>query len=203
MKSLDNMRKSSMRGISLSLILIFVITVVTVPSSVYAQEQIGVQSTSFEKSTIIEFTNEGNDPVHSVRIWLGSEFEFESFKTEMGWTGDKTPQGVIIFTPTEPVVNGESVKFGVKTNESINLSGINWKALDQGGKQIEIGKSIPGGLSDPVKEVEEELGVLENSTFRVIPEKPNAGGDIRVTGNNFGKSQEFEFFINAKSLLYT
>ena len=59
MKWLDNMRKSSMRGISLSLVLIFAITVVMIPSSVYAQEKIGVQSTSFEKSTIIEFTNEG------------------------------------------------------------------------------------------------------------------------------------------------
>ena len=62
--------------------------------------------------------------------------------------GEKTPQGVIIFTSKEPVNSGESVKFGVKTNAS--KPGINWKAIDQKGEQIEIGKSLPNDLSDKV-----------------------------------------------------
>ena len=194
------MHKSSARGIFLSLILIFAITVVTIPSSVYAQEAIDVQSISFDKSTIIEFTNDTTESVHSFRIWLGSEMEFESFKTESGWTGDRTPQGVIVFTSAEPVTKGQTVKFGVKTNEP--KPGINWRALDQNGQQIQIGKSVPGDLSNPqlTQIVDKEPGVSTNSAFRIIPDKPNAGGDIRVTGNNFGKSQEFEFLLNTKSL---
>ena len=31
------------------------------------------------------------------------------------------------------------------------------------------------------------------STFRVVPEKPNIGSTIRVTGDKFGASQEFDF----------
>ncbi len=63
----------------------------------------------------------------------------------MGWLGEKTPQGVIIFTSSEPIKPGESVKFGVKTNES--NPGINWKALDKKGEQMGVGKSIASDIS--------------------------------------------------------
>ena len=46
----------------------------------------------------------------------------------------KTPQGVIIFTSSEPIKPGESVKFGVKTDKA--KPGINWKALDEKDKQM-------------------------------------------------------------------
>lgn len=189
-----------MRGILLSLILIFALSVVSGPLFSFAEGQVSVKSTSFEKSTIIEFTNEGTKEIHSFRIWLGSEFNFESFKTESGWTGEKTPQGVIIFTTQDPVDSGESVKFGVKTNES--KLGINWKAIDAKGVQIEIGKSVPEDLTSKISTSSstQSTGVLENSSFRIIPDKPNAGSSIRVTGDNFGPSGQFEFFINTKKL---
>ena len=43
-------------------------------------------------------------------------------------------------------------------------------------------------------------GIFETSSFRIIPDKPNVGGTIRVTGDNFGASQEFKFYINSKKL---
>ena len=144
-----SMNRSSMRGIFLSLILIFTLSVISIPIESYAADEVIVKSLAFEKSTIIEFTNEGNEEVNSFRIWLSSDYNFESFKTENGWIGEKTPQGVIIFTSTEPVKKGESVKFGVKTNES--KPGINWKALDKKSEQIEIGKSIAKDLGDQVQ----------------------------------------------------
>jgi len=111
----------------------------------FSVEEIMVKSIFYEKSTIIEFTNEGKEDVNSISIWLGSDYTFESFKTEMGWLGEKTPQGVIIFTSSEPIKPGESVKFGVKTNES--NPGINWKALDKKGEQMGVGKSIASDFS--------------------------------------------------------
>jgi len=194
------MHKSSMRGMFLSLILVFTLSVILLPFYSYAEGTVIVESTSFEKSTIIEVTNDGAKEIHSFRIWLSSEFNFDSFKTESGWVGEKTPQGVIIFTSKEPVNSGESVKFGVKTNAS--KPGINWKAIDQKGEQIEIGKSMPNDLSDRVStsSITKSTGVLENSSFRIIPDKPNAGSTIRVTGDDFGESQQFEFFINTKKL---
>jgi hypothetical protein len=199
MKKMFSMNKSSMRGIFLSLILIFTLSVISIPIESYAVDEVIVKSIAFEKSTIIEFTNEGNEEVNSFRIWLSSDYNFESFKTENGWIGERTPQGVIMFTSTEPVKKGESVKFGVKTNES--NPGINWKALDKKGEQIEIGKTIAKDLGDStIISPNTDKGVLENSSFRIIPDKPNAGGSIRVTGDNFGASQEFEFLINTKKI---
>ena len=199
MKQILLMSDSSLRGIFLSLILIFALSVISITINAYAEDEIGVKSFAFEKGTIIEFTNEGKEEVYSFRIWLGSDYNFESFKTEKGWLGEKTPVGVIIFTSAESVKQGESVKFGVKTNES--KPGINWKALDKKGEQIEIGKSIAKDWTDNVStSMNTGKGVLENSFFRIIPDKPNAGGSIRVTGDNFGSLQKFEFFIDTKKL---
>lgn len=199
MKQIVLMSDSSLRGIFLSLILIFALSVISITINAYAEDEIGVKSFAFEKGTIIEFTNEGKEEVYSFRIWLGSDYNFESFKTEKGWLGEKTPVGVIIFTSAESVKQGESVKFGVKTNES--KPGINWKALDKKGEQIEIGKSIAKDWTDNAStSMNTGKGVLENSFFRIIPDKPNAGGSIRVTGDNFGSLQKFEFFIDTKKL---
>ena len=192
------MSKSSMRGVFLSILLIFTLSAI---SSVYAEGEIIVKSTSFEKSTIMEFSNEGSNAIHSVRVWLGSGYNFESFKVESGWTGEKTPQGVIIFTSKDMLHSQDSVKFGVKTDKA--KPGINWKALDKNGKQIEIGKSIPGDISDGVSTTSNtstSKGILPDSSFRIIPNKPNAGGDIRVTGVDFAPSQNFDFFINTKKI---
>ena len=189
-----------MRGIFLS-ILVLIIGFATI-SNVYA-ETVNAKSVGLEETTIIEFTNEGNKDINSFRIWLASDFNFKSFKTEKGWTGEKTPQGVIVFTSSEEVKQNESVKFGVKTDKVV--SGINWKALDKNGKQIEIGKTIVGELpkvnsSSEFGETKSGNGILSDSVFRIVPEKPNVSSTIRVTGDNFGANQEFDFIIDKKKI---
>ena len=195
------MKISSMRGICLSLILILSISLTMLPNIVYGEDEVIVESTSFEKGTILEFNNNGKDEIKSLRIWLSSDFNFESFKSESGWTGEKTPQGVIIFTSSGLLKPNDSVKFGVTTDKA--KPGINWKALDNNDKQIAIGKSVSEDLANKVStssKTTPSKGILENSSFRIIPDKPNAGGDIRVTGNNFEPSKNFEFSINEKKL---
>ena len=198
------MNKSSMRGIFLSITLLFSIILVIIPSNAYAEE-VNVKSFAFEETTIIEFTNDSDQVVNTFRIWLGSDFSFKSFKTEKGWVGEKTPQGVIIFTSSETIKPGESVKFGVKTDKT--KPGINWKALDKSDKQIDIGKVLPGELPKVIQntkpgQIPENTGtgVFTESTFRIIPEKPNVGSSIRVTGDKFAASQEFDFYINSKKI---
>ena len=195
-----SMSISSMRGIFLSLILVFSISLILFPNTVYGQEVV-VEGTAFEKSTILEFTNNGIDEVKSLRVWLSSDYNFESFKSESGWTGDKTPQGVIIFTSSDMLKPNDSVKFGFTTDQA--KPGINWKALDKDDKQIAIGKSVSEDLAEKVStssKTSVSKGILEDSSFRIIPDKPNAGGDIRVIGDNFVPSMNFEFSINAKKL---
>ena len=200
-KEMDSMNTSSMRGIILS-ILVFSISLAIIPN-VYA-ENVNAKSIGFEETTIIEFTNDGATDVNSFRIWLGSDFSFKSFKTEKGWVGEKTPQGVIVFTSPEAVKPGESIKIGVKTDKI--STGINWKALDKSDKQIAIGKTVAGEIPEPQvvtkssDKTVSENGILEKSVFRIVPEKPNLGSTIRVTGENFGATQEFDFIIDSKKI---
>ncbi len=199
------MNKSSMRGIFLSIILLFSIVIILIPSNAYAEE-INVKSVALEETTIIELTNNSNKEVNTLRIWLGSDFNFKSFKTEKGWVGEKTPQGTIIFTTSESIKPGESVKFGIKSDKA--KQGINWKALDKENKQMSIGKvlpkEIPKVVTNPDIRSEQTSGnnveFNTESSFRVIPEKPNVGSSIRVTGDKFAASQEFDFYIDSKKI---
>ena len=202
MKQLEHMSKSSTRGVFLSVVLCLTVAII-IPINAYAIETINAKSVSFEETTIIEFTNSGKEDANSFRIWLDKDINFKSFKTESGWIGEKTPQGVIIFTSSESVKSGESIKIGVKTDK-IN-PGINWKALDKNEKQIEIGKAVPKELPKPIKNEtptgeNSRGGILSDSTFRIIPDKPNVGSTIRVTGDNFGASQQFDFYINSDKI---
>ena len=199
MRSLNYMSRSSTRGIILSIALLFSIAFISIPS--YA-EGVSVKSIALDETTVIELTNNSDVDINTLRIWLGSDFSFKSFKTEKEWVGEKTPQGVIIFTSSEAIKPGESVKFGVKTDKP--SSGINWKVLDKQDKQIGTGKSIASSLSDIVgnPSVKENAGtsILAESTFRIVPEKPNIGSTIRVAGEKFGASQEFDFYIDSKKI---
>ncbi len=209
MANLNYMNKSSTRGIFLSITLLFSIILIVIPSNAYAEE-VNVKSFAFEETTIIEITNDSNEEVNTFRIWLGSDFSFESFKTEKGWIGEKTPQGVIIFTSSETIKPGESVKFGVKTDKI--KPGINWKTLDKEDKQTSTGKVSPEELSDVIQNIEpkQEQSIentdvvvvydISESIFRIVPEKPNVGSSIRVTGDKFAVSQEFDFYIDSKKI---
>lgn len=192
----------SNKGIILSLILITSIFTLTAIPELYAQEQpVTAKSVGFEETTIIEFQNNDNTPVDTFRIWLGSDFNFKSFKTERGWTGEKTSQGIIIFSTSTPLQSGEIVKFGVKTDKS--KPGINWKALVNDDQQIALGKTLVSESSStipPTGTSDDGDGVLEASTFRLIPEKPSVGSSIRVTGDNFGANKKLDFYIDTKKI---
>ncbi|MFQ5782112.1 MAG: biofilm-associated protein [Nitrosopumilus sp.] len=200
------MNKSSTRGVFLSVALLFSIVLITIPSIAYAEE-INVKSFALEETTIIELTNDSDEDINTFRIWLGKDFSFKSFKTEEGWVGEKTPQGVIIFTSSKAIKPGESVKFGVKTDKA--EPGINWKALDKDNKQMDTGKVLPGELpkvveNTPPKQEQatenKSTEIFTESSFRIVPEKPNIGSSIRVTGEQFGASQEFDFYIDSKKI---
>ena len=209
MANLNYMNKSSTRGIFLSITLLFSIIIIVIPSNVYAEE-VNVKSFAFEETTIIEVTNDSDESVNSFKIWLGSDFSFKSFKTEEGWVGENTPQGVIIFTSSETIKPGESVKFGVKTDKA--KPGINWKTLDKEDKQTSTGIVSSEELPDVIQNIEPKqeqstentdvvvvYDILE-SNFRIVPEKPNVGSSIRVTGDKFAVSQEFDFYIGSKKI---
>ena len=122
-------------SIVFSLLLIFSIVVFSSIENGHASQIIGI-GTGFDNSSILELKNpRGNtEEINTVRIWLSGDNEFKTFKTEKGWMGKNTPQGVIIFSSQNNVNPGESVKFGIKTLRDNPT--INWKALDSNGDVI-------------------------------------------------------------------
>ena len=184
-----------------SLLLISSIIVVSNIESSFADKVIAT-STGFEDSTLLELKNSrGNTAsIDTVRIWLSGENEFKSFKTEEGWMGKNTPQGVIIFTSQNEINPGESVKFGIKTVE--NNPVINWKALDSNGEIISSASTTvtKSDISQDKPELNKPkiVTIKENSSFRFIPEKPASNSDFRVIGEDFVPNQSIDFYISDK-----
>ena len=200
------MNKSVNREMSISIIILFSISLILIPSEVYADE-VNVASIGLDETAIITATNNSDNEIKTFRVWLGDEFNFKSFKTEKGWTGEKNQQGVIIFTSSETVKLNELVKFGLKTDKMNPV--INWKALDQENKIIDTGIVKLSKLSEVNQNSNIELNqnynnngisIFSESTFRVIPDKPNPGSTIRVTGDQFAESQKFDFYIDTKKI---
>ena len=181
-----------------SLLIISSIILVSSFGSSFADEIIAT-STEFEDSAILELKNSRGNTVDIsiVRIWLSGENEFKSFKTEQGWMGKKQLNGVIEFRSQNEVTPGQNVKFGIKTTEKNPT--INWKAIDKNGNVIKSA-SITSTISEiendtlVVKDLE-SIGINEDSSFRLIPERPSSGSDFRVIGKNFVPGQELDFYI--------
>ena len=182
-----------------SLLLISSIIFVSSFETSFANEVVAT-STGFEDSTILELKNSrGNTAnIDVVRIWLSGDNEFKSFKTEEGWMGKNTPQGVIIFTTQSEISPGQSVKFGIKTVENNPI--INWKALDSSGEIISSASTIV--TSSETSQNKPELNepkivtIKETSNFRFIPEKPASNSDFRVVGEEFVPNQSLDFYIS-------
>jgi hypothetical protein len=204
--NIGNMNKPSNRQISISSIVLFSIFIILIPSEAYADE-INVVSIGLDETALITATNNSDKEIKTFRVWLGEEFNFKSFKTEKGWTGEKNQQGVIIFTSSETVKLNELVKFGLKTDK-INPV-INWKALDQENQIIDTGVIKLSKLSEVNQNSNIELNenydnngisIFSESTFRTIPDEPNVGSTIRITGEQFSVSQKFDFYIDNKKI---
>ena len=169
-------------------------------NSAYGESEIIANSFGLENSTILELKNSRGNSVEidSVRIWLSGENSFQSFKTEQGWMGKNTPQGVIIFSSQDLLKPGEVVKFGIKT--SVEKPVINWKALDTNGNIIKTAQIITDTEITDVKEIiqPKSVAIKDDSVFRLIPNKLSPGSDFRVIGNNFVPNQSLNFYINEK-----
>ena len=181
-----------------SLLLISSVVFVSSLESSFADEIIAT-SIGFEDSIILELKNSrGNTAnIDTVRIWLGGDNEFKSFKTEQGWMGKNTPQGVIIFTSQNEVSPGNGVKFGIKTTEQNPT--INWKAIDTDGEVITSAstKITISEIDNNESELNKpkNLAIKDNSVFRLIPEQPTSNSDFRVIGENFVPNKSLDFYI--------
>ena len=203
------MRKYSTSGIFISVLLVFSIFSLISISEVNAAEVISVNAKGYENTIIIEFENESTSKIKTVRMWAGGEVTFTSFKSEPGWGGGKySDSRLLIFTATNTLNPGESVKFGLVTDEKVNA--MNWKVLDQNDNDIDKGKIsiqvISETSSDIIeeesKEVEQakEAGYELYGTKKFIPEKIRAGSDMRLVGSGFGSEKNLKLYLDSTIL---
>ena len=204
MRFMKNMQVYSKYVILVPMILALSIFTIFSISEVHAAENIFVNAKSFENTIIIEFNNGYTENIKTVKIWLGTDNSFKSFKSEIGWGGGKYSDGqLLVFTATNPLKPGESVKFGVITDKK--ASGINWKTLDQNENQIDTGNASPQEISQTSPIIEEDAKMIEEiketagslyGTKKFIPEKLRIDSNVRLVGNGFNSEQELQFYID-------
>jgi len=206
---MNDMRKYSTRGIFISVLLVFSIFTLISISEVNAAEVISVNAKGYENTIIIEFENESTSKIKTVKMWPGGEVIFTSFKSESGWGGGKYSDGkLIIFTATNTLNPGESVKFGLVTDEKVNA--MNWKVLDRNDNDIDKGKISIQVISETSSDIiEEESKDVEQAketgdelygTKKFIPEKIRPGSDIRLVGNGFGSEKNLKLYLDSTIL---
>ena len=203
------MRRYKLSGIFASALLVFSIFTLLSISEVNAEEVISVNAKNYQNTIIIEFENESASEIKTIRIWAGGEVIFTSFKTEPDWGGGKYSDGkLLVFTAANTLNPGESVKFGIITNEKVN--GINWKALDQNDNEIdtrktsvqEISHTIPSFIEEESEAVGQakETGSALYGAKKFIPEKLRIGSDVRLVGNGFGADKELKLYLDTTIL---
>ena len=202
---MNSMKSYSVCSIFTSLLLVFSIFTLFSISEVSAEEMISVNASGYENTIIVELENESASKIKTVRMWASGEVTFESFKSEPGWGGGKNSDGrLVVFTATNTLNSGESVKFGLITNEKVD--GMNWKALDLNNNTIDEGKISIQAISEirsdfieeESKEVEQakETGSELYGTKKFIPEKIRVGSDIRLVGNGFDSEQNLKLYLD-------
>ena len=160
-----------------------------------AQESIDLEVSTVGGSVLVQFTNISDEAVDRLVVWFESEHTFESHVAEPGWNVRDRPSAITLSGTLEP---GESFRLGVKFEGDEPM--LAWQAIAD---EVEVGRGwiLSGstgeddGRDDGEPAAISQAGVLPESAFRTIPEKPGAGSVIRLVGSGFGPSQDLELAV--------
>ena len=195
---MNDMNIYSTSGIFISALIVFSVFTLLSISEVNAEEEISVKTVGYENTIIVEFKNESVSKIKTIKIWLSGDAIFQSFKSELGWGGGEYSDGkMLVFTATNTLNPGESVKFGLITNEKV--SGINWKALDLNENEIGYENTPIQGISEVESEKIGEIketGSALYGTKKFIPEKIRVGSDLRLVGTGFGHEKNLQMYLD-------
>ncbi|MDE1862928.1 MAG: hypothetical protein KGI33_08455 [Thaumarchaeota archaeon] len=175
---------------------------------------VSVTATNADGKTTLQVTNNqsGASDISSLTLQIKNG-NFNSFTLENGWTGKKTSPTSIAFFPSSPVRAGDSTSFSISTDQS--NPDLIWTAFDSNNNEIgtgEIGAVIqkvtsPGqnnsGQSTGQNKNNEPptpKGILDVSTFRIIPSTPSPGFDVRVVGQSFTSSTPLDLYLGGQKI---
>ena len=200
-KNMNPMKNYSKANFIVILLAVVSLLVVFPSSEITAAETISVNAKNLDNTIIIEFSNSPNNTseIKMIKVWLGGDKTFKSFKTEPGWGGGTYSDGkLLVFTAVDNLKAGESVKFGLITNQKV--TGINWKALDKNDNAIDTNKT-------PIQEISQDLpniptsgspqvSEMSGNKIKFIPEKIRIASSERLIGNGFNPNEVLQLFLN-------
>ena len=200
-KIMNPMKNYSKANFIIILLAVVSLLVVLPPSEITAAETISVNAKNLDNTIIIEFSNSPNNTseIKMIKVWLGGDKTFKSFKTESGWGGGTYSDGkLLVFTAVDNLKAGESVKFGLITNQKV--TGINWKALDKNDNAIDTNKTSIQEISQDLPNIptseSSQVSEMSGDKIKFIPEKIRVASSERVVGNGFNPNEVLQLFLN-------
>ena len=171
------------------------------PSEITAAETISVNAKNLDNTILVEFSNSPNNTseIKTIKVWLGGDKTFKSFKTESGWGGGTYSDGkLLVFTAVDNLKAGESVKFGLITNQKV--TGINWKALDENDNAVDTNKTPIQEISQDLPNIptseSSQVSEMSGDKIKFIPEKIRIASSERLIGNGFNPNEVLQLFLN-------
>jgi hypothetical protein len=167
-------------------------TVTVTPTNSVGKTVLQVSDNPSSTSNIFSF---------NLQIKAGS---FMSFKLDNGWTGKKTSTNTIALTSSNPIKPGSSSTFVIGTDQQ--SPDLMWSAFDVNNNQLgsgEIGALPTGPTTGPVTgptTTTNNPGILELSSFRIIPSNPSPGYAIRVVGQSFAASANLDLYAGDQKI---
>ena len=191
----NNASGANMRDWQMAVALAAVPLMIGLLPGALAQESIDLEVSTVGGSVLVQFTNISDEAVDRLVVWFESEHTFESHVAEPGWNVRDRPSAITLSGTLEP---GESFRLGVKFEGDEPM--LAWQAIADG---AEVGRGwiLSGSTGEDDRRDDGEqaaisqAGVLPESAFRTIPEKPGAGSVIRLVGSGFGPSQDLELAV--------
>ena len=201
------MKYSSIRAILLLILLVSSsFTSLFFTEAHAATNLVTVIASNNDMTTTLQFTNNAGNisDISSVILQIAQGGNFKSFKTDSGWYGIKSSANTLTFTSTNPIKSGQSANFIIKTDQS--NPNILWKALDINNNDLgsgEVGTASPGlnfttNASTTIKLPTPPInhpGILDGSSFRIIPSTPSQGINVRVVGQGFSSNANLDLYI--------
>jgi hypothetical protein len=204
--------------VSLKSVVIFALLIGSIFTT-YTVQQVNASPTLVTISTtntegVITLSINNNEAstssVSSFILQINNGGTFKSFNLENGWFGVKTSPTTLAFSAINPLKPGNSISLQIKTDQQKPV--MTWRASDV--NNIEIGSGVidtqtlgspptSGGNSPPTSGGNSPptlRGILDSSTFRIIPSTPAIGSHIRVIGYSFSSLTNLDLYIGNEKI---
>ncbi|MGI0092688.1 MAG: hypothetical protein ACREA8_01150, partial [Nitrosotalea sp.] len=175
-----------------------------------------VTATNTDGKTIVSVSNSANNTgnIVSLTLEINGTGTFKSFNIQNNWTGVKTSPTTLAFSAITPLEPGTATSFGIKTDQQAPI--IAWKTSDGESGQIGIPQTSINQGEQPNQQPDNNQdtgktttvvqpspipkGILDTSTFRIIPATPAPNSHIRVIGFSFSAQANLDLYVGTDKI---